>query len=1054
MAYKALYRTYRPTRFDEVVGQKHIIKILENAVSEGKISHAYIFSGLRGIGKTTIARIFAKAVNCTNPQNGEPCNECPNCRAIMNDETTDVVELDAASNNGVDQMREILEKVNFLPSKLKKKVYIIDEAHMLSTAAFNALLKTLEEPPAHVIFILATTEPYKIPSTILSRCQRLDFKQLSTHEIIEMLIKVCEKENIKITDEALQGIAEMSEGGMRDALSILDQARVYNFEQITIEDIDNITGRVSYKYLTELITALNNQDTEFALDKVTDLIEMGKEVNRILTSLIQFCRDLLLYKNLREGSKIQYIYNKEDFVELATQTSESKLFYYVDMFVDIQNKIRFTNSPKIYLEVGIIKIINGAAQDIDVLAQIQKIEEKIENIQVVNGGEGGTEIISRINTLDNQVKKLNAEVNRQNIQTFKEKIEAKISMLEDLSLANKAQPAQLEEKIQEISESIQEIEVKLEATTAHEAENTTTTDQQLNERINTVENKTIEIKEPNTLENFELGSEISKIKEELENIKNSASVKENKDTTNYQELLDRITKLEENENSNAAREVQESQEMCLKTSDFEQKTDTTNYQELLDRITNLEENENSNAVGEVQDNSEIYQKLANLEEKVLNITTFDSQDSKNNSSTSNDLKERIVVVEEYLDMIINRVDELARNMKMVNVSGDENYTSNTEVDQLNENYISLVTLVQNLQLSLSEMENKLANVTDNAEYKEEINTKIENAINDIQSKIVDTRGELTNSIIANYNDLLDKVNELSNQHSDDYMSLIQDNKQAIQDAKDYSIKLSIRIQEIQTKVDEINTKLDGGLTKRRSPFEIVREPEENENEKTTEPVIAKAKEEEVETPTSKVEERPSLIKNERTVVIRTPLQREAKELETTDESAKVYDVKIVERILHQARDQKCREEKINILSNWSKLEDRVGHLLSPTAKLLSEGTLTANGYNELLIVYPHASMCNHLMEPKGHTNALQVLKITFGKDYDFIALPENTWQEKRLEYAGQYNMGIKYPRLTPIKNPELKVVVINTSTLSSKKNQSIHQAESFFGEDIVEKEEE
>ena len=1054
MAYKALYRTYRPTRFDEVVGQKHIIKILENAVSEGKISHAYIFSGLRGIGKTTIARIFAKAVNCTNPQNGEPCNECPNCRAIMNDETTDVVELDAASNNGVDQMREILEKVNFLPSKLKKKVYIIDEAHMLSTAAFNALLKTLEEPPAHVIFILATTEPYKIPSTILSRCQRLDFKQLSTHEIIEMLIKVCEKENIKITDEALQGIAEMSEGGMRDALSILDQARVYNFEQITIEDIDNITGRVSYKYLTELITALNNQDTEFALDKVTDLIEMGKEVNRILTSLIQFCRDLLLYKNLREGSKIQYIYNKEDFVELATQTSESKLFYYVDMFVDIQNKIRFTNSPKIYLEVGIIKIINGAAQDIDVLAQIQKIEEKIENIQVVNGGEGGTEIISRINTLDNQVKKLNAEVNRQNIQTFKEKIEAKISMLEDLSLANKAQPAQLEEKIQEISESIQEIEVKLEATTAHEAENTTTTDQQLNERINTVENKTIEIKGPNTLENFELGSEISKIKEELENIKNSASVKENKDTTNYQELLDRITKLEENENSNAAREVQENQEMCLKTSDFEQKTDTTNYQELLDRITKLEENGNSNAVEEVQDNSEIYQKLANLEEKVSNITTFDSQDSKNNSSTSNDLKERIVVVEEYLDMIINRVDELARNMKMVNVSGDENYTSNTEVDQLNENYISLVTLVQNLQLSLSEMENKLANVTDNAEYKEEINTKIENAINDIQSKIVDTRGELTNSIIANYNDLLDKVNELSNQHSDDYMSLIQDNKQAIQDAKDYSIKLSIRIQEIQTKVDEINTKLDGGLTKRRSPFEIVREPEENENEKTTEPVIAKAKEEEVETPTSKVEERPSLIKNERTVVIRTPLQREAKELETTDESAKVYDVKIVERILHQARDQKCREEKINILSNWSKLEDRVGHLLSPTAKLLSEGTLTANGYNELLIVYPHASMCNHLMEPKGHTNALQVLKITFGKDYDFIALPENTWQEKRLEYAGQYNMGIKYPRLTPIKNPELKVVVINTSTLSSKKNQSIHQAESFFGEDIVEKEEE
>lgn len=1026
MAYKALYRTYRPTRFDEVVGQKHIIKILENAVSEGKISHAYIFSGLRGIGKTTIARIFAKAVNCTNPQDGEPCNECPNCRAIMNDETTDVIELDAASNNGVDQMREILEKVNFLPSKLKKKVYIIDEAHMLSTAAFNALLKTLEEPPAHVIFILATTEPYKIPSTILSRCQRLDFKQLSTHEIIEMLIKVCKKENIKITDEALQGIAEMSEGGMRDALSILDQARVYNFDQITIEDIDNITGRVSYKYLTELITALNNQDTELALDKVTDLIEMGKEVSRILTSLIQFCRDLLLYKNLKEGSKIQYIYNKNDFVELASQTSETKLFYYVDMFVDIQNKIRFTNSPKIYLEVGIIKIINSAAQDIDVLNQIQKMEEKIENIQVVSGGEGVVEIISRINTLDNQVKKLNTEVNRQSVQAFKEKIEAKISMLEDLSLANKNQPAKLEEKIQEISESIQEIEVKLEAKETHES--TPTTGQQLDE-----ENIKGEIKPTNDVVNQELEQEVSKIKEELE------TLKENKNINDYTELLDRITKLEEDKNN-----VKETQE----TPNLEQQN---TYTELLDRITKLEENENSNAVREVQDNSEIYQKLASLEDKVSNINV---QNVENSTPTNNDINERIVVVEEYLDMVINRVDELARNIKATYTNKDINHTNDAEVEQLNENYISLVTLVQNLQLSLSEMENKISNIDDSTEYKQEINEKIENTINDIQSKIMDTRGELTNSIIANYNDLLDKINELSNQSSDDYMSLIQDNKQAIQDAKDYSIKLSIKVQEIQTKVDEINTKLDGGLTKRRSPFEIVREPEEQKVEKTVEPTIINTKTEEAKEQVPKVEEKPNLIKNERTVVIRTPLQRETKEFETTDESAKIYDVKIVERILHQARDQKCREEKINILSNWSKLEDRVGHLLSPTAKLLSEGTLTANGYNELLIVYPHASMCNHLMEPKGHTNALQVLKITFGKDYDFIALPENTWQEKRLEYAGQYNMGIKYPRLTPIKNPELKVVVINTSNLTSKKNQSIHQAESFFGEDIVEKEEE
>lgn len=999
MAYKALYRTYRPTRFDEVVGQKHIVKILENAVNEDKISHAYIFSGLRGIGKTTIARIFAKAVNCLNPVEGEPCNNCPNCLAIMNDETTDVVELDAASNNGVDQMREILEKVNFLPSTLKKKVYIIDEAHMLSTAAFNALLKTLEEPPAHVIFILATTEPYKIPSTILSRCQRLDFKQLSPHEIIEMLIKVCENEKIRITDEALQAIAEVSEGGMRDALSILDQARVYNFNTITIDDINNITGRVSHQYLIDLITALNSQDTELALDKVNSLIEMGKEVGRILTSLIQFCRDLLLYKNLKEDSKIQYIYNKEDFVLLANQTSEHKLFYYVDMFVDIQNKIRFTNSPKIYLEVGIIKIINSAAQDIDVLSQIQKLEEQIESIQISGDSENGNEIISRISTVENQVKKLNAEVTKQNIIPFKEKIEAKINMLEDLSLANKAQPAQLEEKIQEINENIQEIEVKLEASSASGFESNFE-NPQLNERITNLENKIQNLQVPTSTEQTideSVINEINIIKNELDVLKNS-----------------------QNE-----------------------------YQELAKRVTTIEENNNSNAVTEVVDNKEIYQQLATLEEKIANIGSYRSENSTNESANSPDLQERLAVVEEYLDMVINRVDELARSIKSTYAVNGTVQNNNTEIEQLNENYISLVSLIQSLQYDLSQVEEKTANLNGDDKYKEEINDKIETVINDIQSKLLDTRGELTNSIIANYNDLLDKINELSNQSTDDYMSLIQDNKQAIQDAKDYSIKLSIKVQEIQNKVNEINTKLDGGMTKRRSPFEIVREEEKEEPK--PEVAVSKVEEPEIE---EKQEPKPSLIKNERTVVIRTPLQTETKEPEVNDESSKIYDVKIVERILHQARDQKCREEKINILSNWSKLEDRVGHLLSPTAKLLSEGTLTANGYNELLIVYPHASMCNHLMEPKGHTNALQVLKITFGKDYDFIALPENTWQEKRLEYAGQYNMGIKYPRLTPIKNPELKVVVINTSALTSKKNQSIHQAESFFGEDIVEKEEE
>lgn len=988
MAYKALYRTYRPTRFDEVVGQKHIIKILENAVLEGKISHAYIFSGLRGIGKTTIARIFAKAVNCEHPINGEPCNECDSCKSIINDETTDVIELDAASNNGVDQMREILEKVNFLPSSLKRKVYIIDEAHMLSTAAFNALLKTLEEPPAHVIFILATTEPYKIPATILSRCQRLDFKQLSTHEIIEMLIRVTQLEKIKITDEALQGIAETSEGGMRDALSILDQARVYNSNQVTMEDINNITGNVSYQHLIELIKALNDQDTEVALNRVNDLLELGKDVNRILTSLIQFCRDLLLYKSLKDTTRTQYIYNKEAFMSLAHETSETRLFYYVDMFVDIQNKIRFTNSPKIYLEVGIIKIINSANLDIDILGQIQKLEEKIETIKLGGGTGYSGELVSKVNSLDNQVKKIINEVNKLDTQNFKESILSKINLLEDLSLANKAEPAKIEEQIQEINETIKELEVKFESVKTNSSIPTTETNNNslLETKINELEQK-LDVVKSNCATTIDVPSDIET----------------------------RLTKIEQKLD-------------LMKVTPEEKNFDST---ELVNKVTSLQQ-------------EMIHLKETTIQQSGDNEIASSDVDVKNNVKN---LNEKVEVIEEYLDMVINRVDELARNIKNSynGITHSEN-SNNDEVSQLNENYISLVSLVQTLQNDFSEIEEKISNVNPSTN----IDSKVEELTTDIQNKLDALRSDLANSIISNYTDLYDKINSLSDKSFDEYVKLIENNQQAIADAKDYSIKLSIKVQEIQSKVNEINTKLDGGITKRRSPFEIVREPEDEEVKEPKKEVKPEVKE---ETPKEEVINKPNLIKNEKTVVIRTPLQRDVKD-EPTDETSKIYDAKIVERILHQARDQKCREEKINILSNWSKLEDRVGHLLSPTAKLLSEGTLTANGYNELLIVYPHASMCNHLMEPKGHTNALQVLKITFGKDYDFIALPENTWQEKRLEYAGQYNMGIKYPRLTPIKNPELKIVVINTTNLVSKKNQVVHQAESFFGEDIVEKEEE
>lgn len=950
MAYKALYRTYRPTTFDEVVGQKHIIQVLKNAVADERISHAYVFSGLRGIGKTTIARIFAKAVNCQNSNNGEPCNECSNCKAIIKDETTDVVELDAASNNGVEQMREILETVNFLPSSLSKKVYIIDEAHMLSTAAFNALLKTLEEPPAHVIFILATTEPYKIPSTILSRCQRLDFKQLTIDEIIEMLASVVLKENIKITDEALIAIAEASEGGMRDALSILDQARVYNFSEITLEDINNITGRVAHNNLIELIKAINYKDLEDSLEKVNALIESGKEVNRILTNLIQLCRDLLLYKNLKENGTSPYIYQRESFIELAQEVSEAKLFYYVDMFVDIQNKIRFTNSPKIYLEVGIIKIVNNASLDLDVQAQIQRLEEKIDIIQPGDGITSLNETSSRLDMLENKVKKVTLDIEKLAIKDFKESILSKIGTLEDIVLNSKNVPLQLEEQIQDLKDAVSELE----------------------EKTNNVELPTSEKQE-------EVKSEI-----------------------NYDEKIKELSECIQN--------ISVNEELVKKVEELERKVQDNNSQGFDQYIEKI-----NSALDEIE-------KIKNNQETPIKES---SNEVITQVVTDKNTEEKVIVLEEYVDILINRIDELSRSIKNNSISGTYDVVEDTEVGQLNENYLVLLGHVQSLQERINNIKEGVSLDALN-ELEEKVNSKIESAITDVNSKV-------SNDI---YN-LDQKIANIDLSSDSKVEELVQENKQAIADVKEYSIKLSGKIQEVQDKINEIKTKMEGGITKRRSPFEVMRDEE--------------PKEEVVEKP---VEENKTVIKTETTTVVRDRPVTTPTEPVRVDETSKVYDAKIVERILHQARDQKCREEKISLLSNWSKLEDKVGHLLAPTAKLLSEGTLTANGYNELLIVYPHASMCNHLMEPKGHTNALQILKITFGKDYDFIALPENTWQEKRMEYAGQFNIGIKYPRLSPIKNPELKIIVVNSSNLASKKNQIVHSAKSFFGDDIVVNEEE
>lgn len=380
MAYVALYRAYRPQSFKEVCGQEHIVHTLKNAIITNKVAHAYLFCGPRGTGKTTIAKIMAKSMNCPNQKDGEPCNECDICKGINKGMITDIVEIDAASNNGVDEIREIRDKVKYLPSEGKYKVYIIDEVHMLSTGAFNALLKTLEEPPMHVIFILATTEPQKIPATILSRCQRFDFRGVSNKEIIERINHIAKEEKITIEAEAVRLIAECAEGGMRDALSLLDEAISYSIEKVTAQDVYQVSGAVDLDNilkLTECILSKNAAETLNALEKIIDL---GKEIPKICNDLISFYRDMLLYKSNHKADK--GIYDNATFINLSRKISNQKIYFYLNVLNDAQNNMKVTNQKRTYLELALVRMCDHIEQvTVDNTDKINELEQKIKELE-------------------------------------------------------------------------------------------------------------------------------------------------------------------------------------------------------------------------------------------------------------------------------------------------------------------------------------------------------------------------------------------------------------------------------------------------------------------------------------------------------------------------------------------------------------------------------------------------------------------------------------------------------------------------------------------------
>lgn len=384
MSYQALYRVWRPQSFHDVVGQEHVTKTLQNALLQDKISHAYLFSGPRGTGKTSAAKILAKAVNCERAPVEEPCNECPSCRGITDGSISDVIEIDAASNNGVDEIRDIRDKVKYAPSSVKFKVYIIDEVHMLSIGAFNALLKTLEEPPQHVIFILATTEPHKIPLTILSRCQRFDFKRITARDITGRMRHIVQETGVECDEEALTVVARAAEGGMRDALSLLDQAISFSEDRVTLEDALTVTGAVSQLFLLKLAKAIQQHDVVSGLESLEELLFQGKDPVRFIEDMILFYRDMLLYKsapNLEES--LERVTPDGKFQELAGETSSEDIYQLIHLLSKTQQEMRFTNHPKIFLEVAIVKLCQQesapAMRQSSDLSQLQSRIIQLEN---------------------------------------------------------------------------------------------------------------------------------------------------------------------------------------------------------------------------------------------------------------------------------------------------------------------------------------------------------------------------------------------------------------------------------------------------------------------------------------------------------------------------------------------------------------------------------------------------------------------------------------------------------------------------------------------------
>ena len=1075
MAYKALYRTYRPQNFEEVVGQEMVVRTLQNSIINNKISHAYLFCGPRGTGKTTIARVFAKALNCSSKNGFEPCNNCAICQEITNGTSPDVIEIDAASNNGVEEMRDLKEKVKFLPAGTKYKIYIIDEVHMLSTSAFNALLKTLEEPPAHAIFILATTEPHKVLPTIVSRCQRFDFKSLTQTEIVSNLTNICDKENIKYDLEAIKIIANASEGGMRDALSFLDQA-ISLSEDMVNEDIASIvTGLLDKTNLLKLVNYLEDKKISESLKIVEELQNSGKEVEKIVTGLLSFYRDVLMCK--------AGIYNdcEEKIIEFSERIDIRKVYYNIDVLNDVLSKIKFNASSNIFLEVAVIKMINASSDELNYGKRISELEEKINNYSPTeNNIEFDSNDLKRIRLLEEKFNNLLVELSKLDLIRWIEKVK----LLENSNGLNNDGPSfkEINSKVDKIVEDLELLKV-IQNGIRTELDNVSLGGIDENVLDDKIESNLKKIKPAvnyTEIENFvkkqienidsskENSEELENRIENLERNLQDVLVKEENDSIIPNNLIERIEKLENEKVENKSVEIPN--DLIERIEKLENEKQDLNFdnnlnQEYDERIVEIENKILEIDFSKIDDQDEVLTKLEEriklLEsnndnnEKIIHLEHLIREISNKKETTSSiNYDDRISKIESNIYKIMsgmlkpqstkktkNKVDDKQISIwrdDIIDVDKINNPNENIKTDfgdfaitiDKNEDYESAEVSKVDYELLKENEKIIVEEVLDAEESKEEINND-EPTFNMFEENLNDFYDD------SNENKLVEKVIEQPNISNIENLfgesSIINETNYD----KENEISERMRIEEELIKQEE--------LEKIRLE-QIERERLEAEEKKRLEQIEKQKRELE------ELRKREEYERLRRLEEIKK--QDEKKKLEELEKSRsgngdldeyERYDVKVLERIMNDARNPEYATEKERITNLWR-------HLLSlaPTdkrgvAEILTEGQITAVGNHEFVIIYNNSAICNQVMSRRFKRNSLKLLYDLLNGDYNYFAITQEVWLAKRREYSEQYSIGTKYPTLTPIKDPSLKVSIDDDKNENEEMLKKMHD---IFGPNI------